>query len=158
MRKQQAKELIGKYGLFQVGDVVDDSVVTGVSPSGDFVQLGYGWHRVEAVAWLEELPEALKPRLTAAVPSTAVIAGSAVAAASLPDPLATEVEANQRLQEENASLKEQLSAEQALHARELFQARKEVEGLKAALAAEEGDTAKVPTASEPGTLTFPTGG
>lgn len=57
MNAKQAKELVGKYGLFQVGDLVRDSHLNEVSPSGNYVRVGFEWVHVEKVSFLEELPE-----------------------------------------------------------------------------------------------------
>lgn len=57
MKTDEAKGLIGKYGLFQIGDGVTDSAVKAVSPNGKFVQLEYnGWQAMEKVTFVEELP------------------------------------------------------------------------------------------------------
>lgn len=146
MKAEQAKSLIGKYGIFQIDDDVTDNGVEAVSASGRFVQLRYrGWVSIERVSFIEELPNDPMASLPAPATATGTLANI------------------QKLQVENASLNEQLSQEKAAHATAvaglsdlLSQRRKEIEGLKAALTAE--DAAKAPPAADPGTLSFPTGG
>lgn len=66
----KAKSLVGKYGLYQIGDVIDDGEVVGVSPSGACVQIGFLWYAVEKVTWLEELPGRPTGNVTEAVTAT----------------------------------------------------------------------------------------
>jgi hypothetical protein len=127
MNTKQAKELIGKRALFQLGDAVAEGRITTIAPSGKYVEVtgfryGYEWVSMDKLTFLEELPEQTE--------SVEAVTASAADAAT-------------KLQETNTILNEQLS-----------QARAEVERLKQAWAEEA--PGRAPLITGPTTLMFPT--